>query len=857
MSTSSTASDRRRGPRLFENGPRLFDASRALEFWDAEQWQPRVVARRCWRRLTSTRRRRWITWSAIVAVVFLVVPMVVGAVATAAVETETEGPGGNSALGWTKVRDSHGVSLADYVYATNHGGILHPGNTGLAIVLGLLFAFFMVLVTLPTWMVGWVLDFGWLNVFSAPLNGVAHALSGQLATPIMLATFASIGALIAAYFLQRGFHAKAVVQVLTMLVVAVIGPVYLSDPLGEVLSSHGLLAEGRNVGLSVSAGLNGNSNPDPSAMVPTLQEDMADNFARRPLQVWNFGHVVDDRPGCAAAWSAGVRSGSEGKIKDGMKSCGDQAAARAADNPSFGQIGAGLLLLITATILLIFAAYLSLKIIWSALDSVYWGIMTIFGFAGGGLVYGPTQTFTVRAVVHGMMSAVRMCVQIIALGVYLLFFGDLFRQAKGQEMSVFVIGAIVMIVGFLQFKRLTASLDSGNEWVANRFALAIQNPGRGGGGGGGGGGHALGMGEMGAHHKLGSGTMMAVMAGASTISNSPLTEWLLGALPGGFHPQSRMKKLMAEAQAGAWVDEKRFGGSRGWYVQSMAKWEALSREARKGARAYGGSRGIESVRGMAGAIQGVLDADGGIADSHGAMLGAGLKNDRLGHIVGRSRKIIADNASSESVADKDLSLLVAALRRTQNSARLLVNGKGDAVETAADFANLEQASRTFRRIKRGGVALDGGAASGVERDFVNDYMLNPTKEKMVALQAVIDGDDLGAGALATNRAAQHLQSVGIDGTTRLSRERAARMSQWIGNEHAKLIQKSTEHLMEDVTDADRIRDLRTLVFDAVNTDHWASGAQGTPWNSVAPKGQNNANPNWQSRMAEVARYLQP
>jgi hypothetical protein len=153
--------------------------------------------------------------------------------------------------------------------------------------------------------------------------------------------------------------------------------------------------------------------------------------------------------------------------------------------------------------------------------------------------------------------------------------------------------------------------------------------------------------------------------------------------------------------------------------------------------------------------------------------------------------------------------------------------------------------------------LDGGAATGVERDFVEDYMRNSTKEKMVALQAVIDGDDLTTGALATNRAAQHLRSVGIDGTTRLSRERAARMSQWIGNEHAKLIQASTEHLMEDVTDADRIRDLRTLVFDAVNTDHWASGAQGTPWNSVAPRGQNNANPNWQSRMSEVAKYLQP
>lgn len=829
MSTSSAALDRRRGPRLF-------DASRQLEFWDAEQWQPRVVAGRCWRRLTSTRRRRWITWSVIVGVVFLVVPVVVGAVATAAVETETEGPGGNSALGWTKVRDSYGVSLADYVYATNHGGILHPGNTGLAIVLGLLFALFMVLVTLPAWMVGWVLDFGWMNVFSAPLNGVAHALSGQLATPIMLATFASIGAFFAAYFFQRGFHAKAVVQVLTMLVVAVIGPVYLSDPLGEVLSSHGLLAEGRNVGLSVSAGLNGNSNPDPAAMVPTLQEDMADNFARRPLQVWNFGHVVDDRPGCAAAWSAGVRSGSEGKIKDGMKSCGDQAAARAADNPSFGQIGAGLLLLITATILLIFAAYLSLKIIWSALDSVYWGIMTIFGFAGGGLVYGPTQTFTVRAVVHGMMSAVRMCVQIIALGVYLLFFGDLFRQAKGQEMSVFVIGAIVMIVGFLQFKRLTASLDSGNEWVANRFALAIQNPGRGGGGGGGGGGHALGMGEMGAHHKLGSGTMMAVMAGASTISNSPLTEWMLGALPGGFHPQSRMKKLMTEAQAAVWVDDPRFGGRYGWYAQSMFNRTLYARSAKGEMKAYGGKN---SIMGLAAGLQGVLDVGGTIPDAMGALIGSGVRDEKMLHHVMRSRGIVSKASDDESLADKDLKLVVAAVRRAQNSARLMMKGDATAEEVAADFATLGQASRVLRRMKAGGVDL-----SAEEKSYVKDYMSDrhgDRKERIDALQALIDGE-----TMPTTTAARELQAAGI------GRSGAKRMRQWIGNEHAKLIDAKTREMLGDLTNGEHIRDLRNLIDAAVDTDHWVAGVSGTPWNSVTPKGARAADARWGTTLAPVA-----
>ena len=57
-----------------------------------------------------------------------------------------------------------------------------------------------------------------------------------------------------------------------------------------------------------------------------LTASLITHTVREPLQLWNFGHVVDRVGGCGAAWSAAVRSGvSDGPIR-AMGRCGDRAA---------------------------------------------------------------------------------------------------------------------------------------------------------------------------------------------------------------------------------------------------------------------------------------------------------------------------------------------------------------------------------------------------------------------------------------------------------------------------------------------------------------------------------------------------
>src|SRR5690606_3028149 len=131
--------------------------------------------------------------------------------------------------------------------------LFNPGRAALALVIGLIFAGWLVIAGAVLWLVGWVLSFVWLDLIGNVMTGVANSFTNQIATSIMLVTAVTIGAVIVGVFMARGLHAKATAQIVTMVGVAMIGPIFLADPLADILSSHGVLVQGRNLGLSVAA----------------------------------------------------------------------------------------------------------------------------------------------------------------------------------------------------------------------------------------------------------------------------------------------------------------------------------------------------------------------------------------------------------------------------------------------------------------------------------------------------------------------------------------------------------------------------------------------------------------------------
>ncbi|WP_433726721.1 hypothetical protein ACQP0C_34035 [Nocardia sp. CA-129566] len=800
---------------------------------DPVRWQLPAVLRRCHTWVRATRRRRWTATVLVGVFVLFICPGLLGTAAAAAAESGTRSAGSSvgSALGWTHITDSSGVEAASYVFATDHGGVLNPGDTAISLVLGLEFAGWKIIVITAIWLIGYALSFEWLNIFAKALLGVAHSLTGQIATPIMLVTAATIGAFCVAWFVIRGFHAKATMQAVTMLMVAVLGPVFLAEPLADVLSSNGLLAQGRDLGISVAAGLNGDNGVDPAKTVASMQGTLTDNFARRPLQVWNFGHVIDDQAACRAAWSSGVAARSEDRVKRGVGGCGDSAAKESMDSPNFEQVGTGLLLLLAGSILLIFGAVLAIKVMRAALDTIYHGLMSIFGFAAGGFVYGPTQTFLIRNIVDGFVAAARMTAYTIFLGVYVLILRDLFTLARDQVMVVFIIGALVEIVAIFQLKRLSAGLDRGNEWIANRFALAAQgNTARGSGSA-----TALGMGSAGVGHSMPKKSLLPALAAVSTVSNSPVTEWLWGRTRSPLRPFSRTERAAQLGQWGFW-GAPGVGGAEGFYAQSYMNRRMFAMAATRAANAAGG---VDTVRGAAAALQGLHDVGGKVPDAWAALTGAGFTDEAIMFNAIRSWGIVEANASGWTLADKHLGHVVAAVQRAQDSSLRLISGDSDAEEVAADLATLQAAAFRYQRTNPGGVTLDGGADTGPQRDFVTDYMAMPTEAKIKQLQRLTNGDLTAAtGTLA-----------GIDQVD------AARMMQWIGNAHARRTLNAVNHVLANPADPQQLRDARRVISAATDTDQWAAGAKRTPSNSLAPPGNNPVRPDWQSAMAGVGGRL--
>ncbi|MFF3569883.1 hypothetical protein ACFYXQ_19085 [Nocardia jiangxiensis] len=551
----STPDDRRVRRLSVDRWPRsLWD----MELWNADRWKLSAVYRRFRTWIRASRWRRWTAWMAGIFLLLFVFPGVVGGIATALVDPSTASSGVDA--GWSGVRDSSGVPLSRYMMVINHGDIFHPGYTILWAALSMVAEGYLFFGDFWIFSFDKVMSFGWMNFIATPLRATAKTFTGQIATPLVFVTAVTIGAFFVAYFIVRGLISKAAMQIVTMVVIAILSPVFLADPLAEVLSSDGILAQGRDVGVAVAAGLNGEGTRDSTTLVESMQGILTDNLVRKPLQVANFGHVVDVRPACKSAWSAGIMAGNEDEVKNGLKNCGDTAAYSAANKPSWAQFGILLLLCILGGVQGIVVFRISLKIMMSILDAIYHGFLAIFGLAAGGYIYGPTQTFTISNIVHGYIAAWRMIVEIVFVAVYLLFLGDLFEQADGQVVTVIVLSGIVMIIMMAQFKRISESVTRGGAAIAGKVSASVQGGIRGygvaGGGGGGGGGYPSGGGggTAAASHVMLMSTMgmQGVMA-VSALSASPLASWLFR---GRRNPLNRNSGMERDALLAGWENQR-------------------------------------------------------------------------------------------------------------------------------------------------------------------------------------------------------------------------------------------------------------------------------------------------------------
>jgi hypothetical protein len=415
---------------------------------------------RGWALSTTTRLRRFTVLPIYLQLCLCLVALIFPAEAHAAIGPQSP------LLYVLGVTDSYGVPLSRYAISTDYGSILDGGSQAvLATLLEAEAGLFVVIGGVAIWFLMYVVSFGFLPDLVQPVATVVQDYASQI-----LPGVAAIAAVIAATFIAlnilRGNLPRAASQAAAAVLIALIGGALVYSPISWVISDSGPLAQGRDV--AVSLGSNSVAGIDNTTdTLNRLEGTLATSFVRRPLQTWNFAGQPDSTPSCAAAWNEGVNSGNPDNIKDGIRACGasDSAAMKAtADNPSPGQLGTGVLMLMFIGIFALFCAVLGFHIVLEFFRAVANAFKLLWGFAVGVIPGGP-QASLVNTFVAMLFSGVAMFGYITMT----IFIGEVvtvvFRQ-QGNGVVAMLSALILMVVAIRLVFAMSKNLKQSSANVA-------------------------------------------------------------------------------------------------------------------------------------------------------------------------------------------------------------------------------------------------------------------------------------------------------------------------------------------------------------------------------------------------------
>lgn len=397
--------------------------------------------------------------------------------------------GGSAALGWTGLRDNDGVPVAFYFLsmvsvreaATNNGqdiSMLDPStwmpwmaaameravdNATAAWWLGMIAGTFIFIMAAALWFLRFALSTGWLAAvatFAAPLyNAVNSLVHSMMLGPIAI----TICVTVAGYHILRGQPGRGWAMLGTAGVLTVLLATVFSDPISDLYSDHGLLALGRGTGLEIAQAATGApfaSGGSLDAKLDSLLANVVTAGVRHPLQVLNFGMVVDDVGGCRQAWNTAIigAGGVDGPSPaHAMASCGAPQALAYAQRLGGSDATIGLLLVLVAIVVAFFYFYVGLSAMMVGIKSLYFGILVGPSFLIGMLGFGRALAFAKHCGTELFMHVVQLMVfevylAVSAIGITWVLTTDAFGAATATAIPRVLIMAVAAAALWLGFR---------------------------------------------------------------------------------------------------------------------------------------------------------------------------------------------------------------------------------------------------------------------------------------------------------------------------------------------------------------------------------------------------------------------
>jgi hypothetical protein len=282
-------------------------------------------------------------------------------------------------LNWTGLKDSYGVPIGDYCLAiasipeqisqagpsvdwdpaswakwSLHAMAVIAANLTTAHILTAEAGLFIGVIAVALWIMKITVSSYWLAVVGelarAITGGVVHVTTGL---GLLLAVI-PIGVFTGVVTIRRGEAGHGAMMILGALGMPALSVALFADPAGEMYGPRGLLAFGRRVGFSVAQAARPGgalAGAGFAGQLESLTGSLITHTVREPLQLWNFGHVVDRVGGCGPAWSAAVRSGMSDAPIRAMGRCGDRAALAYAQHLDGTNIWVGAVFAVAALLL--------------------------------------------------------------------------------------------------------------------------------------------------------------------------------------------------------------------------------------------------------------------------------------------------------------------------------------------------------------------------------------------------------------------------------------------------------------------------------------------------------------------------
>ena len=322
-------------------------------------------------------------------------------------------------LNWTGLRDTYGVPIGDYYLslASIRDQITQAGPDASAWdpsswwpwmihALSVMFtslaaaniltgevSIFVGIIALSLWVMRLTISTYWLTVLGEIAKAITTAVISVTTRWGLVGITVPIGVFVGVLAIRRGEAGRGWTMIMLAITMPALAVTVFSDPAGMMYGPDGLLAFGRRVGFSTAEAATHNGaigGGGFSGQVDTLTSSLITHVVREPLEVFNFGHVVDNVGSCAGPYSAALQQGApDGPVK-ALSLCGDGTAVHYAQSLDASNVFAGSLLVVTAVLFGWFMISSGASVFMVSVKAVYTTAKLLPSVLAGG-ISGPAQ----------------------------------------------------------------------------------------------------------------------------------------------------------------------------------------------------------------------------------------------------------------------------------------------------------------------------------------------------------------------------------------------------------------------------------------------------------------------------------